>query len=136
MALFLIAALFGATGAGGPIASARVETAGGTIEYPRIARWQSAEEVTIALPAGSSGTIDVEIEKSFAELFGVESVEPEPSQVVATEKGHRFSFDLGTDAGPKNLAFHVRPSSPTFRRTITARIGDAPPARMNVTVLP
>ena len=136
MALFLLAALFGATGAGGPIANARVATAQAKIDYPRIARWQSAEQVTIHLPPGMTDTVDVEIEKSFADLFAIESVEPQASQVVATERGHRFSFDLSTEAGAKMLAFHVRPSNPTLPRTITARIGDSPPARMTVTVLP
>lgn len=136
MALFIVAAMFGATGSGGPLATARVETPGGSIDYPRIARWQSTDQVTVNLPPGSSGNVDVEIERSFADLFAIQSVEPEPSQVVATQNGHRFTFDLAADAGPKTIAFHIRPSNPTLPRTIAARIGDAPAARLNVTVLP
>lgn len=47
MGLFIVAALAGATGSGGPLADAVAETPGGTIEYPRIARWQAAERMTV-----------------------------------------------------------------------------------------
>lgn len=136
MVVFLLAALFGATGSGGPLATARVATGGGTIDHPRIARWQSAEQVTVNLPSGSTGPIDVELERSFVDLFSIESVEPDPSQVTATGAGHRFTFDLAGDAGPKSIAFHVRASNPAIERAIGVRIGEGRPARMIVTVLP
>lgn len=40
MALILLAALAGTTGSGGPLAHAEASGPGGSIEYPRIARWQ------------------------------------------------------------------------------------------------
>lgn len=136
MALFVLATLFGATGSGGPLASARVLTGGGSIDHPRIARWQAADEVIVNLPPGAAGEIHVELERSFVDLFGVESVQPEPSQVIATAAGHRFSFDLADGSGAKTIVFHVRPSKPAFERSIRARIGDGRASRMVVTVLP
>jgi hypothetical protein len=136
MAVFLLAAFFGATGGGGPLASARVESASGAIEYPRIARWQSADQVTVHVPAASTGEVEIELEKAFVDLFAIESVEPEPSAVAATPGGHRFTFDFANGDGSRTIAFHVRASKPVLRRPIGARIGDGPPTRMAITVLP
>lgn len=136
MALLIFAALLGALGKGGPFASASARSPAAVIEYPRITRWQSNEQVTVRLPPSASGEVDVELSRAFVELFSVESIEPDPSEVQATGAGHRFTFNVENGGGDKLVVFHVKAGTPALKRTIHARIGDAPPTEMRLTVLP
>jgi hypothetical protein len=135
MALLILAAMLGATGKGGPLASASAQTPAGTIEYPRITRWRAVEQVTVRLPPATAGKVELELSKAFAELFTIESVDPEPAEVQATGTGHRFSFDVA-GGGEKLIVFDVRSAKPALLRTVPTTIDDAPPAEMRVTVLP
>lgn len=134
MALFLAAALGGVTGSGGLLAHGRVETPAATFDYPRIARWQAADDLTVTLPPRTSGEVELDLSSDFVRLFSIESVEPTPTEVAATRDGHRFTFDVL--AGGGIIAFHVRPSKPSLPRRVTATVGTAPPAHMTITVLP
>ena len=136
MALLVLAALLGATGRGGLIASASARSAGATVEYPRISRWQSDEQLVVRLPASAAGEVGVELSKAFTERFMVESVQPQPSQVEAAGTGRRYSFDVAPGGGEKTIVFMVRSDHPFFERSVEARIGDAPPTAMTMTVLP
>ena len=136
MALILLAALLGATGKGGPLASASARSPAGTIDYPRITRWQSSDQVAVRLPASASGKVNVELSPEFAETFTIESVEPEPSQVQATAHGDLFTFDVGNGGGEKEIVFNVRAQKPLLYRSVEARIGDGPRQPLALTVLP
>src|SRR3546814_10863353 len=48
-----LAAALGATGAGGPLSRQVAVTEHGRIDYPRIARWQASDELTIEFAARS-----------------------------------------------------------------------------------
>ena len=136
MTLILVAALLGATGKGGPLASASERSPAGTIDYPRITRWQSSDQVAVRLPASASGEVDVELSPEFAETFTIESIEPEPSQVQATAEGDLFTFDVGNGAGEKEIVFNVRAQKPLLYRSVKARIGNGPRQPLALTVLP
>lgn len=135
MALFIVAAAAGVTGKGGPIASASAELAGGSIEYPRITRWQTDEQVTVRLAKTAPARVELLLSPQFVKLFGVNSIEPEPSEVRATPRGHLFTFD--TEAGGERvIAFNVRAANPVLAQPIGASLGNTPPERLFVTVLP
>jgi hypothetical protein len=134
MALFILAALFGATGKGGPLASASAATPDGTLEYPRITRWQSAEDVIVRLPDSAAGDIELLVSPKFAEVYSIDSIVPQPSQSEATSQGHLFTFDA-TGNGPKEIILHVTAGKPAFGRPVDVRIGRSV-ARVRVTVLP
>ena len=134
MALFILAALFGATGKGGPLASASAATPDGTLEYPRITRWQSAEDVIVRLPDSAAGDIELLVSPEFAEVYSVDSIVPQPSQSEATSEGHLFTF-AATGKGPKEIILHVTAGKPAFGQPVDVRIGQSV-ARIRVTVLP
>jgi uncharacterized protein (DUF58 family) len=136
MGLFVLAALLGVTGSGGPLASTSAQAAGASIDYPRITRWQADEPVTVRLPPSASGSVDVELSNGFVDRFTVESVHPEPSRVTASGSGHRYSFDVGSGGRDKSITFLVRSDHPFIERSVEARIGNAPPTAMTLTVLP
>lgn len=136
MALVVAAALLGATGKGGPLANSTIETGGAVIDYPRITRWQSADQLTIRLPAHASGTVDVELSKAFVDTFTIESLEPEPSEVSATTAGHRFSFLVDGGAGEKSVVFNLKAGKAALALPIEARVGSGEPAQFTMTVLP
>lgn len=136
MLLFLIAAILGATGSGGFLATASAETGGATIHYPRIARWQAAADMIVELPPSQSGKVEFELSDRLIEAFGVETVSPTPSAVVATGGGHRFTFDVGPGGGRKTIVFHLRAMQATLPLRGEARLGEAPPARLDFIVLP
>lgn len=135
MALLIVAALIGITGKGGPVASASASVAGATIEYPRITRWQSQDQLVVRLPPSASGEAEVELSRAFGDLFTVESVQPEPSKVEATGTGYRYAFDV-RGGGEKLVRFNIKANRPVLWRAVEASIGDAPPARLGVIVLP
>lgn len=118
------------------LASASAQLPGGaTIEYPRITRWQSKEQVIVRLPASAAGEVELELSPAFVEIFSIVSLEPEPSEVRATSGGHRFTFNV-EPGGEKLIVFNVEAGKPTMQRTTNVRIGDGPPAEMRLTVLP
>lgn len=136
MLLLIVAALIGATGSGGPLAMARVETPGGTIEYPRIARWQAAARMMVTPPLSATGEYEILLSESLLRSFTLETVSPEPEQVVATPEGHRLTFNLGEPGAPKLLVFHVRAVSPELPTSARVKLGDGQPVRIGFTVLP
>ena len=136
MALILVAALAGATGSGGPLAHAEASGPGGSIEYPRIARWQTAEQMTVRLLPGASGIARIELGEAFARTFTVETIEPQPSSSAATAAGHLYEFDLGDGWGEKQIILHVRAARPSLPVQVPARLGDAPPLPLRLVVLP
>ena len=134
MALFIVAALAGLTGRGGPLASATARSGAGTIDYPRITRWQSDEQVEFRLAPSSSGEVELIVSPQFGEAFATDSIVPEPSQSRATGAGHHYTFDVGP--GEKAIVFNVTSAKPAVAKSIDVKIGDAPPVQLTVTVLP
>lgn len=136
MGLLVIAALCGLTGAGGPLSRGQVQAGSAIIDYPRIARWQSAEHATIRFAADATGEVPVLLSPAFAEAFDVEAMMPDPVQTRSTAAGHELTFDLGQDRGPKLVTLSLRPGHPGLPAHAAVRIGDAPPARLGFVVLP
>lgn len=136
MGMLILAALAGLTGAGGPLSRGHVQVGETTIDYPRIARWQSADEATIRFAADMTGSVDVLLSTSFAEAFDVETMMPRPNRALSTVEGQLLSFDLGDAPGTKTVTLSLRPNHPGLPDRGTVRIGDAPPATVRFVILP
>lgn len=136
MAMFIIAAVAGITGKGGPVASATARTPAGEIDYPRIARWQTDELLVVRLGPAMSGKVDVAVSREFTELFTVGSIVPQPTSSVATGDGQRFTFDVGGGKGSKAIALQITPANPVLFQPMSVTIANSKPARIGVTVLP
>lgn len=135
MALFVLAAILGLTGSGGPLAVATANTPTGSVEYPRVSRWASKERIVFTLPASARSAAEVTLSPGFDELFAVDSILPRPASAAATAAGHRYTFDL-EGSGAKEIVFNVTTGTPAIARRVSTRIGSGPPAGLQVVVLP
>lgn len=111
--LITLAALLGATGAGGPISRQMAVTEPGRIDYPRIARWQASDELTVEF-AATAGPRRLRLSPEFARSFQVEGVQPTPERVEATPEGQEMHFAAAD--GPAQVVMHLRPQSPGLAR--------------------
>lgn len=136
MTVFILAALLGVTGKGGPVASASARSGDASIDYPRITRWQSDEEISLRLPGSASGRVEVLLSPEFSRLFSIKSIVPEPSSSETTASGNAYRFDVAGGRSEQNITFNVTSGRPVFGQRIEARIGGSKPAQLRVTVLP
>ena len=135
MALIILAALAGLTGKGGPLASTMVNLETATIEYPRITRWQSDEQVTVRLAPSAPEKVELLLSREFVKLFSINSIEPEPDKVKATAIGHHFTFET-TGTGERVIALNVRAVHPVIAQPVSAAVGNSHSGRLTITVLP
>ena len=68
MLLFVIAALLGATGSGGPLSMARAQSGQATVDYPRIARWQASTQMIVTLAPSATGQADLYLPQSLLDV--------------------------------------------------------------------
>ncbi|HET9460108.1 MAG TPA: hypothetical protein VFO51_09030 [Sphingomicrobium sp.] len=136
MALFILAAIAGLTGKGGPLASATARMGDAVVDYPAITRWQSDEQVQFHLADSDPDRVDILLSPHFVHLFAINSIEPEPSEVKATGAGHRFTFETEAGARGRTITFDVRAQKPAIAQRIQAAVGNRPAAELKITVLP
>ncbi|MFZ5718059.1 MAG: hypothetical protein ACOY5Y_01190 [Pseudomonadota bacterium] len=135
LALIVVAALLGLTGAGGPFASGRAQGAGGTVDFPRVARWAAPDELSVRF-AGPGSTGTVEVDRALFEVFGVEGIQPRPSASTFTPGGQRFTFDRAGEAVGDTVTFQLRARRPALPLRAQVRIGSGEPLRFSMFVLP
>lgn len=117
--LLIVLALAGLTGSGGPLAQATFGTPAGSVEYPRVSRWQAADSMTVRFAAGAEvGTVNLEPE--FLRTFEVSSIQPEPRSAATGPEGVRYEFDA---AGGGEVVFYIRARGPAFLPDASVRIG-------------
>lgn len=136
MAVFIVAAIAGLTGMGGPLASARAELGGGTIDYPRITRWQADDQLQVRVSPTSPADVELTLSPEFVQLFAISSIQPEPAEVQATAAGHRFTFETEPGERERVISFGVRATRPVIAQPFAASLGNAQPQRLTITVLP
>lgn len=136
MAVFILAAIAGLTGMGGPLASARAELGGGTIDYPRITRWQADDQLQVRISPASPADVELTLSRDLVQLFAISSIQPEPAEVQATAAGHRFKFETEPGERERVIAFAVRATRPVIAQPVAASLGNARPQRLTITVLP
>lgn len=79
-ALIIFAALLGAFGSSGPLATKVSELDSAIVEHPRIGRWEVADEMEIRFKADlAAPTHSLFLSNAFAEFFQVEDIQPLPA---------------------------------------------------------
>src|SRR5690606_5642020 len=63
------AAMLGLTGMGGPLSRAQAEAAAANVDYPRIARWQTNEQIRIHLAPSSQSETELVLSQDFLTFF-------------------------------------------------------------------
>lgn len=131
--LLLLAALLGFTGSGGALSRSTAHMEGGSIDHPRVARWESADELMVTFAAGAEER-RLTLSPAFAEALQVEAIQPEPTDSAISGEGAILTFD--TDPGaPAEVTIHfsaLKPGLPTFE----AHIDDGAPVSIGLLVLP
>lgn len=132
-AILIVAALFGAFGAGGPLATKVVEAQGATIEHPRVGRWESADEMTVRFKPGRD-TYSVELSPSFAEAFQVEDIQPLPAKTTIGARGQVLTFESPARDGG-SIKLHVRAQS-VGMASYEVSVNGAPSTTLSTFILP
>lgn len=120
--LLLVAALAGAAGGGGVLAHEKVNTAYGSIEYPRISRWQAADDLIVTVERSRERSVSVELDSRFAENFEIVSIQPEPRSAAATPLGVHYLFDV---VGGGEIVFQLRATRPAILPEGAVRVDGA-----------
>lgn len=110
-AIVTVGALLGLTGAGGPLATASAESSNAVISYPRVARWETADELQITFRS-RDGVPErmVTLSPGFAKTFQLEDVQPKPSETAISDRGQLLIF--GNPASNGGLVtMHIRAQS-------------------------
>lgn len=131
--LFLVAALFGLTGAGGPLSRSSVALESGTVDHPRIARWQGADEVTVRLAPGADQR-RLTLSPDFLQALQIDGIQPQPQRAVAGPDGMRLSFAT-VPAAEAEVHIAVTPLQPGYF-TVAISIDGGPPRELGMLVLP
>lgn len=133
--LLILGALLGLTGRGGPLARSVARAPGLEVDYPRIARWSTPDDIELVIRDGGPQPT-VRLGPGFARVFRIEEVRPTPVRWSAGAQGQSLAF-APQDAGrPLHVRIQVRPRRPAFARPATIAIADRRPADLRLNVLP
>lgn len=135
-ALIILLALAGLTGKGGPLSRATEAGPQGSVVYPRVARWQTSDEIRVTLNASGTSQAVVELDPSLSRLFQIESVQPMPSESRLTKQGIRLSFAADGETLPASILFSVVPVAPAFEAEIGVRLNGGERRLLSPTVVP
>ena len=132
-ALIVVLALAGLSGSGGWLADTTASGTGGSVDYPRLSRWQADDTVSVTFAASSKTSRTLTLSNAFTSLFQIVDVEPRPTTSTATQDGEDLEFRVAPD-GPSTVDLHVRSQHPGIVGYYTAIDGE----RLNSTtfVLP
>lgn len=103
--VFLIAALTGLTGGGGPLAGGVSRMGDVHVQYPSISRWTATETFRFDFP--SEEVAHLVLETSFLDAFKIEGIRPEPKKSVAIPDGLRLEFAMA-GKGNASVDIHVQ----------------------------
>lgn len=131
--LILIAGLAGLAGGGGFLAHTTIAMAGGEVDYPRVARWESADEVTVTF--GSAGEEHrLTLSPQFSQYFRIEDIQPPPDRSLVSPAGEVMVF-RSESGPPSKVVLHLRAQRPGIARyDVSLDGGD--PVGVTTVVLP
>jgi hypothetical protein len=113
-ALIILVSLAGFAGAGGYFSRATASPGAAEIDYPRISRWESADEFTITL-RDERETHRIELRHPFSEYFQIEDVQPQAERLFLG--GDTEIMEFAAEPGrPARVTIHVRAVRPGFAR--------------------
>lgn len=138
---FLVAALLGFLGAGGPFSRVTVRTGPASVEYPRVARMHAIDHIDIRFAPGSEKAV-VTFDREFTRLFAIQRIQPTPSEETATAGGKRVVIDLSDQAAPnggrvaREVVVTVRAVRIRLGRPTRLILQDDVPVRLPLIALP
>jgi hypothetical protein len=131
--LILLLALTGLMGGGGLLSHSTVDLAAGQVDYPRVARWESADEITVAF-ASSSPEHRLTISPQFSKYFQIEDIQPLPDRSLTSSAGETMVFK-SEEGPPSQVVLHLRAQRPGLARYDVSLDGGSPVSATTV-VLP
>ena len=129
----VLAGLAGLAGSGGPLARASRSTEAGSVAYVRLARFDTAADLTVRFAAARPDH-RVRIAGPFPDRLQIESVQPRPVREVAGPDGITFEF-AAEPAEPASATLRLRATAPWVSR-LRIGIDDAEPVTATMIVLP
>jgi hypothetical protein len=110
LALFLIAAVLGFTGSGGPFSHAETSDASGAlrVEYDPIVRRGARSTITLHLRGGQPGLRSFWFSTDYVNGIDVETVVPDPEAVTA--EGDRYVYTIRATGPDAAVTVHLRPA--------------------------
>jgi hypothetical protein len=112
--LILLGALAGLAGGGGFFAHATIASEAGEVDYPRVARWESPDEITVRF--GSSGAEHrLILSPRFSEYFQIEDIQPMPDRSLVSPAGEVMVFP-SEHGPPAKVVLHLRAQRPGLAR--------------------
>jgi hypothetical protein len=130
-AAIILAALSGITGSGGVFARSEIRLAAGTLDLPRVFRWQTPAAINVELHM-EGRALPILVENGFLELFEIETVLPEPLSTRATFAGVVYIFDAQTSGA---IRLNIQARRPALFADASIWIGEEQ-ARIRPLILP
>jgi hypothetical protein len=113
MFLFLVAGMLGLLGGAGPFASNTIGDAGNhfTVEYPRFLRNRAPIDLAIYIHADivANQSVSIEIDRHFIERYDIHYINPEPSEVHASDQTMIYVFEIGDLDTRTSITFNMQP---------------------------
>jgi hypothetical protein len=131
--LIIVAALLGFSGEGGLFARVHIRAAGNEINYPRFARWQTEDAISIAFAPADEADRRILLSPEFGQGIVIVGAEPRPSKSSATAAGEELIVHVRP--GERAMAkMRIRPAAPGIvRGTVSI---DGAPAAVTLIILP
>lgn len=132
--LLLVAAILGLTGSGGPLSRSIHQVAGGTIEFPVIARWQTGDELVVRFAPAEADSRRLTLSPEFADSFQINVIQPAPEQSLVSATGTVLTFaaEPGTQA---SVTLHLTPQHPGLAE-VAIGIDDGTATTISSVILP
>lgn len=127
-------AMLGLTGMGGPLSRAQAEAPAANVDYPRIARWQTNEQIRIHLAPSSLSEAELVLSPDFLTYFELRHTTPMPSRAATTAAGVALGFDRAPNEEAE-LVLHVRPKKTSWMKRHPLTI-DESAATLAILVMP
>lgn len=131
--LLMIAGALGFLGSGGLFARAVVKAGESSVDYPRVARWQTGAQITVSFGPSPLGERKVGLSRSFAEAFSLDDAQPRPIRAETAAAGELLVFAVKAGE-PAEVTIRIKPSRPGLAQSVLT-IDDAP-ASTSIVVLP
>ena len=132
--LVVLVAAVGLTGAGGPLARTTADLGGGSIEYPRVSRWQTADMLVVTFARATAERRTLTLSPGFAEAFQLAGTQPPAVAAAASSDGDEliFAVPAGETA---TVRLHLRANQPELARYLV-RIDGGEGHSLSTLVLP
>jgi hypothetical protein len=107
--LIILLALTGLAGGGGFLAHSTMQMEAGQVDYPRVARWEAADEITVVF-ASDNPEHRLTISPQFSKYFQIEDIQPLPDSTLISPAGETMMFKA--EGGPTQVVLHLRAQRP------------------------